>query len=1003
MKNRLRRCHFLFCFGLAALLLAAGSTVFAQHEVRGTVTDAETDEPLIGVNIMVLGTTIGTTTDANGVYMLTAPEPDATLQFSYLGFDTREIPIEGREQIDVTMTPTEIVGEELVIVGYGVQRRRDVTGSIGRVEGDRLARIPTQSVDQTLQGVSAGIQVTPSSGAPGASSVIRIRGVGTLNDASPLFVVDGMILDDINFLNPNDIESVDILKDASAAAIYGARGANGVILITTNRSTIDRPTEIKVNTYYGWQEVARTVPLTNAREFATLANEAAMNEGRTPPFEDPTQFGEGTDWQDEIFRVAPIRSISISAAGGTSRTAYNLSASVTGQDGIIHNNYLDRYSFRVNNDYYLTDNIQVGHNLAFIYEDFRNAPGVVGTAYRADPTVPVFTEDGNYSPTDARASVGNPVADLEFNSNNENFRQRLAGNAYLHIDFLDHFRYRSNFGIDVNRTHNRNFSPIFFVSAIQQSEQRSINVSNNYANKILWENTVQFQRTIDEHRIDLLSGVTFEQFRSENLGGGRINVIGDDPSLWYLNAADDSEGMTNFNSAGEWAIFSVLGRANYTWRDRYMLTTSLRYDGSSRFGELNRYGWFPSFGLGWVVTDEPFLPDLPWLDLIKPRISWGILGNDRIGNYEYAATVAGNLNAVFGPGGNIYFGALPISLSNPEIRWEETTQTNIGIETVFLNQRLSIDADYYRRDTDGILVAIPIPGYIGVEGQPIVNAAEVRNSGFELTINWQESRGRFFYSIGGNMTTVSNEVLDLGRGNEEIFGGGVGIGGMLATRTIIGQPIGSFFGYKTDGIFQNQDEIDAGPLRGGEQPGDLRYVDITGDGQITTDDRTDLGSPIPDLIFSFNVEFAYLGFDLSASFTGQAGNKIYNAKKQARFGTPNFERAALDRWTEDNPSTTYPRITDGGHNYLVSDFFIEDGDFLKLQNLTLGYTIGSQISERIGFSTLRVYASASNLFTWTGYEGYTPEIASPSVIANGIDDAFYPFARTINLGINATF
>ncbi len=1003
MSNPLRRCQQLIRLGLAVMLLSASGTVLAQHQVRGIVTDTETGDPLIGVNIMVLGTTIGTTTDVDGNYSLTAPESDAILQFSYLGFDTKEVPIEGREQIDVQLTPVEIVGEELVVVGYGVQRRRDVTGSIGRVDGERLGRIPTQSIDQTLQGVSAGIQVTPTSGAPGASSVIRIRGVGTLNDASPLFVVDGMILDDINFLNPNDIESVDILKDASAAAIYGARGANGVILITTTRSTIDRPTEFKVNTYYGWQEVARTVPVTNAREYAILANEAAVNENRTPPFEDPEQFGQGTDWQDEIFRVAPIRSFSISVAGGTSRTAFNLSASATGQDGIIHNNYLDRYSFRVNNDYYLTDNVQFGHNISFIYEDYRNIPGVVGTAYRADPTIPVFTEDGNYSPTDARASVGNAVADLEFNSLNENFRQRLTGNAYVNIDFLDYFRFRSNFGIDVNRTHGRSFSPIYFVSTIQQSEQRSINVNTNYANKILWENTVQFQRTINEHRIDLLGGFTLEEFRSENLGGGRLNLIGDDPSLWYLNAADDSEGMTNFNSAGEWAIMSLLGRANYTWRNRYMVTTSLRYDGSSRFGDLNRYGLFPSFGLGWVLSDEPFFPNWNWVDLIKPRASWGILGNDRIGNYEYAALVAGNLNAVFGPDGSINFGALPISLANPEIRWEETTQTNIGLETEFLNQRLSIDLDYYRRITDGILVAVPIPGYIGVVGQPIVNAAEVKNSGLEVTLNWRESRGNLFYGIGGNLTTVNNEVLSLGRGNESIFGGGVGIGGMLATKTVIGRPIGSFFGYKTDGIFQNQDEIEAGPLRGGEQPGDLRYVDFTGDGQITTDDRVHLGSPIPDLIFSFNLEFAYLGFDLNAVFTGQTGNKIYNAKKQARFGTPNFERSALDRWTEDNPSQTYPRITDGGHNYLVSDFFLEDGDFLKLQNLTIGYTISSRISEQIGLNTLRFYASGSNLFTLTGYDGFTPEVASQSVIASGIDSAFYPFARTFNLGINARF
>ena len=1003
MNNRLltRNTFNSFCLTLALLLIT--SAAMAQHEVQGVVTDAETDDPLQGVNIIVAGTQIGTTTDSEGEYSLRAPDEDALLQFSYLGFETKEVPIEGREVIDVTLTPVEIVGEEMVVVGYGVQRRRDVTGSISRVDGERISRIPTQSVDQALQGVASGLQVTASSGAPGASSVIRIRGIGTLNEASPLFVVDGMIMDNINFLNPNDIESVDVLKDASATAIYGARGANGVILISTKTGQVDRPTEFDLNYYYGWQEVARTVPVTNAREYAILANEAAENEGRTLPFDDPSEFGEGTDWQDEIFRIAPIQNLHLRVSGGTERTAYNMSAAYSGQEGIIYENHLDRFSFRLNNDYYLTDNLEFGHNLALVYEDYQDAPGVVGSAYRGDPTIPVFTEDGDYSPTDARASVGNPVASLDYNSNNDNSRYKMSGNAYVNYSFLDHFRFRSNFGIDVDRTEGRSYSPIYFVSAIQQSEQTSINVNSNFVYNILWENTLQYQQTIGDHRLDVLGGMTIEEHKSENLGGGRINVLGDDPSLWYLNAADDSEGMTNFNSAGDWAMASFIGRFNYTFRDRYMATVTNRVDGSSRFGRDNRYGWFPSFALGWIITDEPFMPELMWVDQFKFRGSWGRTGNDQIGLYPATATISGNLNAVFGPDETINFGALQTSLANPLLRWEETTQWNIGFESTFFGERLNINGDYYDRVTNDILVQVPIPGYIGVIGSPFENAAEVSNSGFELDVSWQDSRAGFFYSISGNATTVKNEVLSLGRGNEEIFGGGVGVGGMLATKTVVGEPIGSFFGYKTDGIFQNEEEIEAGPLRGGEEPGDIRYLDVTGDGQVTTDDRVFLGSPYPDFIFSFNVELGWRGFDLSASFTGQAGNQIYNAKKQARFGTPNFEESALDRWTGENTSDTYPRITDGGHNYLVSDFFIEDGDFLKLQNLTLGYSLSTDITEQMGMNTLRVYVSGSNLLTLTGYDGYTPEVASGSVIASGIDDAFYPFARTINVGVNATF
>lgn len=995
--------RFITSLFVTLFILGSAIHVKAQHEVSGTVTDEATEEPLPGVNIVIEGTTIGTSTGPDGTYQLEIPSDDQTLVYSYVGYETQRINVDGRNEINVSLSEIELVGEDLVVVGYGTQRSRDVTGSVSRVSGDRISRVATQSVDQALQGLAAGVQVTPSSGAPGAGSVIRIRGVGTLGDASPLFVVDGMTTDNINYLNPNDIESVDILKDASATAIYGSRGANGVILITTNSSNLERPTEFSINYYRGFQNVARTVPVTNAREYATLANEVAENQGNAPPFSDPEDFGEGTDWQDEIFRSAPIQNLNLSASGGTENTSFNISASYSSQDGIIRENFLDRYSLRLNNEYYITDDFQIGHNLGLVYESFQNAPGVVGSAYRGDPTIPVFTEDGDYSPTDVRASVGNPVAQFEFNSNNENERNRLAGNVYANFYFLDNFQLRSNLGVDANRTEGKNFSPIYFVSPIQNSEQRSLSVSNNFSRNLLWENTLKYQQEWTDHRFDALIGYTVEEFKTESLGGSRIGIVGDDPSLWYLNAGDDSEGVSNSNSAGEWGMESFLGRVNYNFLERYLLTATIRRDGSSRFGEENRYGWFPSFALGWIVSDEPFIPDFNWLTQLKLRGSWGITGNDKIDFYPGTATVSGNLNAVFGSDESAFFGALPINLANPQIRWEETKQFNIGAELELFDSRLQGSFEFYDRRTDGILVRVPIPGYVGSTPSPFVNAAEVKNNGLELTLNWSDTRNDFFYSAGLNATSVSNEVLSLGRGNEDIFGGGVGVGGMLATRTVVGEPIGSFYGYEMDGIFQNEQEVEAGPTMGNEVPGDIRFRDNDGDEEITTDDRTTIGSPIPDYLFSFNFEVGYKGVDLSASFTGQAGNEIYNAKKQARFGTPNFEESALNRWTGEGSTNSHPRITNGGHNYNVSDYFIEDGSFLKLQSFSLGYTLNSSLTSQLGLKNFRVYANGNNLFTLTGYDGYTPEITSGSVIDSGIDSAFYPFARTISFGVNATF
>jgi TonB-linked SusC/RagA family outer membrane protein len=982
------------------LILAATTTpADAQHRVRGTVTAADDGLPLAGVNVFVVGTTAGAATAANGQYEVVVPSETVTLRFSFIGYETQHIPVDGREVIDVVMQVDPILGDEVVVVGYGVQRRRDVTGAISRVEGEDVARVPVMNVEQALQGRVAGVQVVPASGEPGAGAVVRIRGVGTLNNASPLYVVDGMLLDDIGFLNPSDIESIDVLKDASATAIYGSRGANGVIIVTTRRAAMDRPF-INLGTYFGFEQIGNRIDVVNAQQYATLANELAANEGLAPFFEDPAAFGEGTDWQNEIFQAAPMQNYHFSASGATERVSYFISGNYTHQDGILPRSEFGRASLRINNEYRVSELMTVGHNLSFTHTDSRAAPPVATTAYLSDPTIAPLNEEGYFSDLSVRG-MGNPLATIEYTRNVQG-GNRLVGNMFADFDFLRHFNFRSSFGVDLARNEGRTFVPEFFVSPIQQSPQRAIHVSNSFANTWLWENTVTYRQLLEDHSITVLGGVTAQEFAFENLGGSRVNVIGESPHLWYLNAGD-TEGQTNFNVASSWGMLSYLGRTNYSYLDRYLVTASVRVDGSSRFGPDNRYGVFPSFALGWMLSEEPFLRDVELISSLKLRGSYGVIGNDKIGPYPGRPVVTGNLNAPFGIDPSLHFGASLIELANPDVAWESTSQFNLGVEFSTLQHRLSADIDYYNRVTNDILVQVPIPGYVGVNVEPFVNAAQVRNSGFDLTLRYGDQLGDFSYRVSAVGSTVNNTVLSLGQGREEIFGGPVGEGGKLATRTVVGQPIGSFFGYRVVGVFQNEEELQQYARRGPERPGDLRFEDITGDGVITTDDRTFLGSPYPDYIFGFSFGAGWRGLDLDIDFNGQYGNLIYNAKRAARFGIYNFETTFLDRWHGEGTSDLEPRITNAGHNYEVSDRFLEDGSFLKVRNVRLTYTLPTRMTSVLAFANARVYVNGANLHTFTRYTGYTPEIMGASVLDAGVDRGFYPPSRTFTVGLDLTF
>lgn len=999
---------------LAPLALLGLPRQAEAQTVAGTVTSSSDGQPVPGANVALKNTNIGTITDASGRYSLEVTNlASDTLVFSSIGFSRQDVPISNRTTIDVTLVQQAIALEELVVIGYGTQQRRDVTGAVATVDVEDVAEVASPSVEQAMQGRIAGVQVTPASAEPGSDAVIRIRGVGTLGNASPLYVVDGMLLDDVSFLSPNDIATMDVLKDASATAIYGSRGANGVIIITTKQGDLDAPARFTVSAYTGRQEVQNPIDMVNAQEYAMLANELAANQGLPEPyFPDPSAVGPGTDWQEEIFESAPIQNFQASVAGGAEQISYYFSGNYIRQQGVIPKSSYDRFTLRLNGDYNLKDNFRLGNNINFTFTDDKRGPGVARALYYADPTIEPRDETGDFTNASVRSSVGNPAATV-FYTNNGGEANRLVGNLFAELDFLDDFTLRSSFGVDYERDDFRAFTPEFIVSPTQQNLDSRLNVESRTNSSWLWENTVDYNWIGDRHRVSAVAGVTAQSFYTELLGGTRTNIVGDAPSLWYLNAGD-AEGQTNVNSASDWRMLSYLFRTNYALLDRYLFTASLRVDGSSRFGSENRYGWFPSLAVGWDLAQEPFMAAYDDVSALKLRASWGQIGNDKIGSYPGIPVVSGNLNAVFGEDESLYFGASPIELANPDVRWERTNQTNIGLDAAFFDGRIGATLDWYSRLTDGILVRVPIPDYVGVSTQPFVNAAEVLNRGFEATVALSERLGEVGVELGVNAATVDNEVKELGQGNEEIFSGGLGNEIGITTRTVVGQPIGSFWGFRTDGIFQTSEEVAAGPRRGPEQPGDIRYLDTNGrdadneltgepDGRITNDDKVFLGSPIPDVIYGMSLDLDYRGIDFSANFSGQSGNEVYNGKKAVRFGVDNFEESYLDRWTGPGTSTTEPRVTNAGHNYQASDRFIEDGSFFKLNSVQLGYRLPENLIGNLNVQDARIYVNGTNLFTLTDYSGYTPEVVGGEVINTGIDLGIYPSMRVLTVGVDLTF
>jgi len=981
------------------LLAVLPMSIFAQTTVTGIVLDSETSTPLIGVTVQEASTDRGTVTDIDGRFMIMVDSIDPTLIFRYTGYAAVEIKLEGRTELEVRMGEAAILIDQIVVVGYGIQKKSDLTGAVSTVKGEDISRVATSNVEQALQGKVSGVYVAPASGTPGAGAVIRIRGTGTLNNASPLYVVDGMITYDASTVNPEDVESVEVLKDASAAAIYGSRGANGVIIITTKKGVPRDRAYITGSAYYGTQEVTKQISMLNATEFAQAYNELRGQAF----FPDPTVFGEGTNWQDEIYQMAPIYNATVSANGGSEQYSYNFSTNYFSQDGIIKNSHFDRLTFRLNAEYKLTPSIRLGHNMSYsnIREDV--SPGVVVSAYHMPPIYPPIDSTGDFSdPTFFGLAIANPAADLYYKSNNNRSGTRLFGNLYVDVDFLKNFTFRSNFGTDNRHRKSSFFEPKFQVSASQLNLNDRLSAESSEGYEWIWEQTLTYDRTWDEHHITALVGYTAEERKFETLGGSRENFPGTAEELLFLSAGNDTTQM-NFQSAADEALNSNLYRINYTLKDKYLLTLSWRTDRSSRFTKANRTANFPSGSVGWNIGAEDFMSDFVWIDRFKLRASYGVLGNQAASStYPSTGAVSGGLYGIFGPDENLNQGATLTSLSNSNLKWETSRQTDIGMELSLFEGKFDVEVDYYDRFTYDIIAAVPIPEYVGSQDDPVVNTAEVRNTGWDISTIWRQTTGEFSYNLGLILSPVKNNVEKLAEGRSEIFS--AFLQGDPATHTIVGLPIGSFYGYKVAGIFQSQEEIDASPKLGGEKPGDIRFEDTNGDNVLNGDDRVYLGSPIPTLTYSFTAGLDWKGFDFNADIVGSDGNKVFNAKETFRFAVYNWENHVVDRWTEQNHSLTEPRITNGGNNYRVSDRFLEDGSFIRLRSITLGYSLPRDLLSKAKMNKVRFYITGTNVWTDQSYSGYSPEFANAeNSYEVGFDFGGYPIAKSWIGGIEIQF
>jgi TonB-linked SusC/RagA family outer membrane protein len=984
-------------------------TITPERQINGVVSDSTTGNPLAGVTIQVKGGSSGTVTDGQGRFVLVVPD-DATLVVSYLGYNGKEVAVGSRNIIRVALAAATTGLNQLVVVGYGTQKRSDVTGSIVSVNASQIKDEPALQVGQALQGKVPGLQISQNSGAPGSGILIRVRGSGTVNNSEPLYVVDGNPTVDPIDLAPDQIESIQVLKSASAAAIYGAQGANGVVLITTKQGRAGK-TQFNVNVSQGWQQMQRKFPVTNAWQYATLYNEGLVNGGEAPIFDDPKSLGVGTDWQDQVFQVAPMSKVSMSVNGGSETSRFFMSAGYIDQEGIIKGSSFNRLNFRVNSSHDITPHITIGENLSASFAKYNqisefNFGSILGNTLTANPTIPVKMPDGGWGYSETSLNSSNPLASISFTHNNTK-RPVLNGNIYANITFLKNFVFHSQANINLGYSANSNFSPAYHISTRNYRDIASLTETTNRFKDYSWVNTLTYTKAFGVHHLSILAGTTTQESHLERVsahGEGLPLNATDNPNLRYLDL--NTSGNSVSGNAGEWGLLSFLGRVNYDYKGKYFSTINFRADGSSKFGENNKFGYFPSFSLGWKLSEENFMKGAGWINNLMLRGGWGSLGNQSsLPNYAYANLVTANINYVFGDPQQVIRGKAPTGAGNPNLRWEATKETDLGLDFNGFNGKLSASVDWYHKTTDGLLLQIPLVGYAGIEESPYVNGGEILNQGFEFMAGYQNTTpGGFGYDISANIAFNKNKVMNLSNGGTALnqFISFVG----LINVTQVGSPIASFWGWKTDGIFQTQEEVNKHAFQSsGTAPGDIRFVDLNGDGTVNANDQTVIGNPWPKFTYGFNTNFSYKNFDLRMQFQGTYGNDIFMAYKFRMDGANffNYSKDVWDhRWTGPGTSNSYPRLTtsDPNNNLRSSDYYIKDGSYLRLKNFQLGYRVPQSL---VHVRSLRVYVQIHNALTFTKYPGLDPEIGTNrdnNPLYIGIDETNYPVPRIYTIGID---
>jgi len=971
---------------------------------------------LPGVTVLLKGTVIGTTTDIDGNYTLSGVPPDATLVFSFVGMVTQEIPVNGQTVINIVLETESFGLEELVVIGYGVVKKEDVTGAVSMVDKETINNLKPVKVEEALQGTMTGVNVTQQSGSPGSDLDIRIRGISTNGDASPVVIIDGY-QGDLSTLNPNDIETITVLKDAQAA-IYGTVGANGIILVTTKSGKRNTRTTVNINSSFGMQETTKKLDLLNATEYATLLNESYAANGDPLPYPDVSSLGTGTNWQDQIFTTAPIFDNDIRVSGGSEKMNYSLSASDTRQKGIIGSDKsgYNRSTGRLALGADLTNWLDFNTSLTYThidrttFNDF-GLGSVLFNAVNMPSTVPVYDHGGSYflAPANLGIEIINPLAQIA-NTYNDYDLNKLNGNLGLTAEFAQYFSATARIGFNTTNTDYKSFSMIVdYGGKVFDVTRSSVFQQKQNFNDYTFDAFITYDKIFTEvHHLTATLGTTVFQTWGDNLDATGFDVPN---NSWEFADISLANGLNTTKATGSWVYdqrrLSYFARAQYDYKGKYLVSAMLRRDASTKFGPENTAAWFPSTTLGWIISDENFLKDNKKIDLIKFRMSYGILGSDKIDDYQYISQLNGEGVYIFND--TLVTGQAVGALPNPEVKWEQSEQFDIGLDLQFYGDKLNFAMDYFNKRTNDLLIGnIPVSGIFGVHAPgasgPTVNAGTVRNRGFEFAVGHQNTVKDFNYNINFNFTTLNNEVLEVNNGTGFVEGGSFGVGQPMPARMEVGLPIGYFYGYRTDGVFQSQQEVDAHPSQvalGAEaQPGDIRYVDVNEDGVINSDDRTNIGDPIPDIIMGLNFTLKYRGFDLVTYFYASIGNDIVRNYERAQ---PNVNRMSytLDRWTGPGTSNEVPRVTTAATaNNVFSEYYVEDGSYLRLQRIALGYRIPEATTMKIGIKEVRFFVAVNNLFTVTKYIGYDPAASSGQPIGAGFDSGFYPAARVYTFGLN---